>query len=718
MRLARLLLCVLVLAAVAAAQSTSPSTPDSGQNSAPPGQPPQSPVVDQPTLQQQEQKQESDQKKAAQTANFDLTGASGEQDQELGEIRMMTRFTQIGGSDQGQARSFHIPGSNNLAEANYFLDRRWFGSTYRFQFLGMFRSTDDSSIDPEHNSVQKGYIRIYNPRKEFIFGDALVNYSRLTFNQNIKGVSAATRLGDRWKLSSLGGVFIDRYGSLFKNQPAACFPAPSSGLTPVNDPQCGRPFTSVVSGARLEYAFTRDSAIGFNFATSDDLRFTRVEQPFNTSPAPASNRVGSIDLKYQKGMFRTESEFAYSATNFDTRYGTCVAPCDSRQPLPGWGTQGDWGGRLDASYRHGKWSFRGSYIRFQPNFAAMNARQISDAQDGMFRVSYDLLPWLTVDGTARRFNDDLKKQKTFQQTLWGPEGRLIFHDLAFYRKAVLEVGYRHRIIDGSNDVIPIDPLTNTRTLVSGCQATSSGGMLCTDRTVRTPYAELNLPVGTTFFTVGYERRQSIDRMKHSGNNNTDRIYGGIRGIYDFAGWHINPSLRYEFERDTHRLDPDSYYSLIPNQSDYLNPLYLLFLDHDNNRLATASLYMEAPRWFIVELQFRDSSATAANAGTLNVPCSPSSTPPCQLGQQTIKQSLAGPAGYSRPSYRANITYKIANDENKLIVFSFERNNNFYFSGPSDQNPAGYVPGGVLNPLNFDERLVGVTFVYKFGKRAR
>jgi len=106
----------------------------------------------------------------------------------------------------------------------------------------------------------------------------------------------------------------------------------------------------------------------------------------------------------------------------------------------------------------------------------------------------------------------------------------------------------------------------------------------------------------------------------------------------------------------------------------------LFLERDSNRLATVSLYMETPRWFIVELQFRDNSSTSL-------------------------------AGYSRPSYRANLTYKIANDENKLLIFSFERNNNFYFS-------AAYPPGGLLNPINFDERMMGLTFVYKFGKRAR
>ena len=75
------------------------------------------------------------------------------------------------------------------------------------------------------------------------------------------------------------------------------------------------------------------------------------------------------------------------------------------------------------------------------------------------------------------------------------------------------------------------------------------------------------------------------------------------------------------------------------------------------------MYVEAPRYFIAELQFRDNSSTSQ-------------------------------AGYSRPSYRANLTYKMMNDENKLFIFSFERNNNFYYSD-------AYPPNGALNPINFE-----------------
>ena len=376
MRLFRLLCCVLALAVMAAVPTSSAQTGNQQNAPAPAaGQAPTNPIQDatQSTslTQQNQQQQQQQQAEAAKgkPSSFDIGAAgAGQQDQELGEVRLMTRYSQLNsGSPQGLARSFHNPGENDLAEFNFFLDKKFFSTGHRFQFLTMYRGTDDSSIDPERNSIQKGYMRIYGPRDEYIFGDALVNYSRLTVNQNIKGVSASWKLSKKWKLSATGGVFVDRWGSLFKDQPtdvpgfiidpvtgarttfvvdpvtgaqvvvisgcqAAVAPAPFN-FVPSNDPQCGRPFTSAVSGARLEYAFTRDATVGFNWSSSDDLVDTRAPLPLSTpqpfpSPLPASNKVGSIDFKYQLSRFRMDGEFAYSATNFDTRATQCIAPCD------------------------------------------------------------------------------------------------------------------------------------------------------------------------------------------------------------------------------------------------------------------------------------------------------------------------------------------------------------------------------------------------------
>ncbi len=765
---------VVILAAVTAVPlslAQSGSSQDTQQTQ--PGQTPVNPIQEatQPgsIAQQQQQQQQQQQSEAAKgkPSTFDISGAAtGQQDQELGEARLMTRYSDINsGSPQGLARSFHNQGENDLAEFNYFLDHSLFSTAHRFQMLSMFRGTDDTSIDPERNSVQKAFLRFYGPRDELIFGDALVNYSRLTFNQNIKGASASKRFGQRWKLSATGGVFIDRWGSLFKDQP---FNEPATMISPITgqptnfvidpttgqrvpvvsgcqpaftpapfnfvqsgDPQCGRPFTAVVSGARLEYAFNRDSAIGFNFSSSRDLAYTRADLPVGTtqpfpSPQPADNKVGSIDFKYAHRNLRMDGEWAYSATNFDTRATMCVAPCDSRLPTAGLGTQGDWGARFEAQYRWHRFNFRTSYVRYEPTFVAINARQISDLQDFLFRVSYDMLPWLTVDGTMRRNNNNLKLQLPYETTIWGPEGRLIFHDLSFYRRMSVEVGYRHRFIDGSaNSVSPsLLQTTSTGTTLTAPCVYHGTGVRCIDRFLRQPYVEVTLPVSTTFLTVGYERRQSVDLLQGGQSNNTDRIYGGLRGIYDLGGWHVSPTLRYEMERQTHRGDLDTFLGLPANQTQYLNPYQFLFLDHDTNRLATVQLYIEAPRWFILEGGFRATSATITTPATLAIPCASIVPYPCAPGQTTISQIVNGANGYSRPSYRLALTYKIANDENKVLIFSFERNSNFYFAPPSASDPEGYYPNvartnpPLFNPLNFDERIAGVTFVYKFGKRAR
>jgi hypothetical protein len=626
--------CVL-LAAVSFGQSSSSSTtsPSSGSDqnaSADQGQSGQ-PAQPVSPLEEPKKPSESDQAKP-QASTFDLGGSANTgQDQQVGEIRLMDRYTQLNGDP---TRSFRESGSNNLAEFNYFVDRR-FVITRRIQVLSMFRSTDDKSIDPEHNSLQKAYIRMFGPRDEYIVGDALVNYSTLSFNQNIKGLSLSHLVGDHWKFSGVSGIFIDRYGSLW------------------NDIQ-GRPYVSIINGLRGEYGFNRENRVGLNFSSSADQTNTLPPQTNGVSPLPAINKVASIDGKFGfKNGLRLNAEYAYSFTDFDRRFaGTCVAPCDTRQPQPALdGSQGDYGIRLEESWRYKRLSLRSSYLRYQPNFASVNARQIADLQDFVFRAGYDLTNWLTLDGTVRRSNNDLKQQLPFETKLWGPEMRFIFHDLPFYKRGTFEVGYRHRDVTSSDDSI--------------------------NRFVRMPYAEFTFPIKQAFFTIGYERRQAqdnspvvdpvtglIDNTQRSSDailatSNTDRVYFGIRGIMDLGHWEINPTLRYEIERQSHR--PFLTQAPIPDPT----------LMWDSNRLGMAGLYIQAPKWFILEGQFRDSSAT-----------------------------IVGPSGFSRPSYSAAVSYKIRNDENTVFTFGFERNNNFYFTSP-----------------NYDERVWSGTLLYRFGKHA-
>ncbi|HYN16105.1 MAG TPA: hypothetical protein VES66_10010, partial [Terriglobales bacterium] len=378
---------------MAAQNPPTPST-DAGQQQP---QQPQNPL--------QEAPKPADQPQKPSAATFELGGAaSAGKDQELGEVRLMTRYTQLNGDE---TKSFYVPGENNLAEFNYFLDRH-FLDTRRLQVLTMFRATDDKSIDPEHNSLQKGYIRLYGPRDEYIIGDALVNFSRLSFNQNIRGLDTSWKLGDSWKLTTVGGVFIDRWGSIWNDI-------------------LGRPYLASVAGSRLEYRFNKRSTLGFNFSYSKDNTGTlpppcdptKLNQGaclIGAPPEPADNKVGSIDLKLQFPWgLRMDAEYAYSFTDFDIRrpftatlpppcdpsnptISPCFTPCssiDARAPAPGCGTQGDWGGRVEATYRLHKLTLRGSFVRYQPNFTSVNARQINDLQDGIFRATYDLTHFLT-----------------------------------------------------------------------------------------------------------------------------------------------------------------------------------------------------------------------------------------------------------------------------------------------------------------------------------
>jgi hypothetical protein len=299
MRFLRIAMCVLVLTLSVAGQegpqengSSDPQAGTTNGSSNSQNDPGQLNPLEEKTA------KASETKAGSQPSSFDVSGSTTSgQDTVLGEVRLMTRYTQIGGD---ASKSFHVAGSNTLAEFNYFQDRHFMG-TRRLQIMTMLRSTDDSSIDPERTSLQRAYLRLFGPKDEYILGDTLVTFSRLSFNQNIKGLSVARRLNEHWKLSGVSGVYIDRYGSLYKELPS-------------------RPYMAVVNGGRLEYDFMRDSALGVNFSSSSDQTGTLPPAAVGVAPFPAINKVASVDgkLQFPKGL-RLDGEFAYSFTDFDRR---------------------------------------------------------------------------------------------------------------------------------------------------------------------------------------------------------------------------------------------------------------------------------------------------------------------------------------------------------------------------------------------------------------
>jgi len=420
----------------------------------------------------------------------------------------------------------------------------------------------------------------------------------------VKGFSGAWGLGERWKFSTIAGVYIDRWGSLYKD--SSEFP--------------GRPYTAFVAGARLEYKPWKEGSIGLNFSSSHDIESSLTTAPAGTAPLPQENQVGSVDVKYRHKKFSIDAEAAGTGSIADLRTSQ--------------GYDSDWGARVESSYKWKRLAFRGSYVRYEPGFVSVNARQISDLQDWAFRVSLDITNQITIDGTARRSNNNLRSQLPFETRVWGPEGRISFHDMPFYRRMVIDLGWRQRLNSTSDNSV--------------------------DSSIRIPYVEVSIPYRTTFFTIGFERRQTLDSVNPSQTSVSNRPYASLRAIWDIHGWHVNPSFRYELERVSQR----------PGLA--LNPPDPL-LQYDSNRLGTASLLIESPKYFIAELAFRDSSAT-----------------------------IYGPSGFSRPSYKAQLTYKVRNDENTTLVFFFERNSNFYF----------------LPSPDYDERIFGGMLVWKFGHRGR
>jgi len=693
-----LLISALFIAPLLYAQSSTSQDPTQ-QNPTNTNQPPQNPLSQQPTSDIQQQQADLQKQQQQQTNNsFDVSGATGAgEDVTLGEIRIIQRYTEVNGL---VTQSFRIDphtisdqcGTPPVAgcivgafyqqyEFNFFTDKdiSHFWAHHRFQLLSQYRGTSDVSVDPERNSLQKGYMRIFSPKDEIIVGDALINYSRLTFNQNIKGLSVSDRFAPKWKISFVGGVYIDRWGSLYKQ---------FNSLP-------GRPFMATVFGGRLEHNILRSSTIGLNFSSFVDQTGTypainpATGLPFQPgdAPEPTNNQVVSMDGKFNfKNGLRLDGEYAYSFTDFDRRYANMcvgpdgVTPCDTNRPEPDLNRkQGDWAGRLEGSYRFHKLSLRAAFVRYEPNFASQNARQIPDLQDWLFRASYDLTRWLTLDGTARRSNNDLRHQLSnptdgttpgYETILWGPEMKFIIHDLAIYKRASLEIGFRDRY------------------------TTTTTGAINTN--VRIPYSELILPVKRTFLTLGYERRQVDDHVNQTLTSNTDRFYGGVRGIFDVGRWLINPSVRYELERQSNRPAICTVPALPAPQfcTDFIDADSTLL--HNSNRLASASLYIEAPKYFIFEGQFRSASSTLTS---LALPV-PIIVPPTNLFSHT-------PSGYDRPTYKAQLTYKINNDENYQFNFSFERNINFYA-----------VILGQPNSQNYDERIWQGGILIRFGRKKK
>jgi hypothetical protein len=627
---------------------------------------------------------------------------------EPGQLYLELRYNVDGTDIQGnQDRSFLHPGINHTAEISFF-NNEPLGNSRRFEVLAVGRYTDNPQVDPQRNSLQRAYVRLQGPSFEVNLGDALVNFSRLSFNQNVKGLTLTKKLPSRLKLIGTVGFFVDRWGSLYTDYSAF------RDLTAAPNPLApGKPYSRFVAGTRLEQQIGRSNWIALNWSHGKDLQqslpgatlacedtITGViairelstgclpgeievigfRRPF---PEAVNNDVLSGDTRVYIAPLRLDmrGEFAYSWTSGGTPPAGADPDnfaCASISPVFGasvldarcfTGQVGDWAGRFEAQERFKKLSWRVDYSRFEPDFFSANARQIRDLQDFSVRGEYEITRSISVVGMWRRSNDNLNGDRSFTNVVRAPEGRLVFRDLPFYRKMSLELGYRERNLDtpGTPDALDAQK-----------------------RSTRIPFLSLIMPVRSGSFTFDYEHRHEINAITPALATDTDRFAIGYRAHYSWNRWEFSPTARFEIERLDKNTPLDA--ALPPTDLTLLFPNDF-FSAFDTNRTIQAGFVLETPRYFLIEGSYKEFNGLALSPLEASATLNPS-LPFLYFNQ-----------GFKRPSWRAAATYKIRNDENRTITVYYLRTNNLFPTG----DPT------VPDLRSFRETVIGGTVIFRFRK---
>ncbi len=607
---------------------------------------------------------------------------------EPGQMYFELRYTVDGTDIQGnRERSFLHEGINHTAEFSFFTSEPM-GDFHRLEILGVGRYTNNPQVDPQRNSLQRAYVRLQGPSFEVNLGDALVNFSRLTFNQNVKGLTVSKKMLPRLKVIGTVGFFVDRWGSLYRNYtfflPFDPFGPP---VTP-NPSSPGKPYSRFVAGTRVEQQIGRGSWIALNWSHGKDLQQSLPDatlacldtatgfiniRPLSTGcltgeaevvgfrrpfPEAVNSDVISADtnVEYVPWHFGVRGEFAYSwssggmppvganSANFACAPVSPIVGADVLDARCFAGQVRDWAGRLEAHERIKKLTLRTDYSRFEPNFFSANARQIRDLQDFNFRGEYELTRNVSVVGSWRRSNDNLNGQRNFTNVVRAPEGRLVFRDLPFYRRMAIEVGYRERNLDTPGTPGPLD---------------------VQKRSTRIPFLSLTVPVGRANVAFDYEHRHEINAVTPQLSTDTDRFAIGYRAHYSWDHWEFSPTARFEIER----LDKNTPLNaaLSPTDITLLFPGDF-FSAFDTNRTIQAGFLLDTPRYLRIEGNFKEFNGLALS--------------PLQASAQLNPQLpfLYFDQGFRRPSWRAAVTYKIGNDENRTVTAFYVRTNNFFPTG--------------------------------------
>ena len=509
------------------------------------------------------------------------------------ELRQFLNYSEVTGD--AKDRTFLTPGYNNGMDISYLENFSW--GIRQFEVASVGRFTDDPRVDPESSSLQRAYFRVSAPQYQLNLGDYLVSYTRFTYNQNLKGLNYIRTMpwGEGSRLLVNAGTFTDRYGSLFK------------------DDIFGKPFTRVVSGARLEQKLSRDKLVAFNWSYGNDIvRSVPIDPLTGSEPfTPIKNNVVSLDSRMT--LFRVwdmQGEMAYSVTNPDTRFFSF--------------NRKDYAVRFDNTVRAGIWTFNEYYTRIMPSFYAVNARQIADLQDFLFRASAQLTGNVSLQGSYRRTNDDLREQNRNPQTTFQlPEARVSLRNLPHLGNTLVDLGYRER-------------------------HQQQAGIA--DHVTRTPFFEIGIPISTSVLSFGFEHRANIDRIRRVNQTSANDFSASFRSVFDLGNWMFTPLLRYQHNREL--------FDRVPTGN--------------NNRSIQATLIVDAPKYFVFEAMFREIGATLFQDAPQFDPVTflPLTGP---NGQQLF--SVTGPSGFRRPAYHFAITYKLGNSEDRTFTLSYDRNIN-------------------------------------------
>ena len=507
----------------------------------------------------------------------------------------------------------------------------------RVEAVSIYRYTDDRRVDPERNSLQRAYLRITGPRSEYNFGDYLVSYSRFSYNQNLRGLHFI-------RTAPWGhGFRLSGNAGVFTDRYGSLFKgwredvAAKGGILEPGDLP-GKPFTRVVSGLRAEQKVDVDKTLALTWAYGNDIvRSIPIDPVIGREPLiPIANNVVSLDARM---LVARIWDLQAEAAYSITNPDTRFSSANRK----------DYALRWDNAIRTGPWNLGVFYTRIMPSFSAINARQVADLQDAFVRVGVQLSSLVLAQFNYRRTNDNLRDQNPSPETVFQiPEFRLSFRDLPGLGGTLLDVGYRER----RQEQLGLD-----------------------DRVTRTPFFEIGIPISSSILSVAYEHRSLIDRLNRANQTATDNAAVSFRSIFNAGDWMVIPLLRYEHNRE----------------------IFDRVSTTNSNRNVQAALTVDAPRYFSFEVLFRQVGATlfqdrsVVNAQTGAPFIGPNGVPLFEI---------TGPAGFRRPSFRAAVTYKLFNDENRFVTLSYERNNNLF----------------ALSDHDFLERVMQLTLVWRFQRQ--